>query len=126
MQDEQSPAAKQARLTMAINGVEFALDLDDTPAAQAFAELLPLSAEMSELNGNEKYLYLDESLPTDPYRPQTIEAGDVMLYGDDCLVVFYETFPTSYSYTRIGRLTSVEGLAEAAGPGSASVEFSKV
>lgn len=118
LQEEQ-----ETPMTATINGTEFALVLEDTPAAQAFCNLLPLEVEMAELNGNEKYVYLDESLPTDPRCPQTIEAGDVMLYGDRCLVVFYESFATSYSYTPIGHLADPEGLAAAAGPGSAMVTF---
>lgn len=111
------------RATMTVNGTAFDLELDSSPTAQAFAELLPLRVEMAELNGNEKYVYLDAPLPADPRCPQTIEAGDVMLYGDSCLVVFYESFSTSYSYTRIGRLTDASGLAQAAGTGGTTVAF---
>lgn len=36
---------------------------------------------MNELNGNEKYFYLDSSLPVNPYSPNTIGKGDIMLFG---------------------------------------------
>lgn len=41
--------------------------------------LIHMELEMNELNGNEKYFYLDESLPVNPYSPKTIEKGDIML-----------------------------------------------
>jgi hypothetical protein len=85
--------------------------------------LLPTTFEMSDLNGNEKHVTLPRALPTNAMRPGTIRAGDVMLYGSDTLVVFYETFSSSYSYTRIGRVTGGDEFARALGPGSVRVTF---
>ena len=65
---------------------------------------------MEELNGNEKYIYLDETYPTNSYNPKHINKGDVMLYGDNCLVIFYKSFDTSYSYTKIGHIDNLEEL----------------
>ena len=65
---------------------------------------------MEELNGNEKYIYLDETYPTNSYDPKHINKGDVMLYGDNCLVIFYKSFDTSYSYTKIGHIDNLEEL----------------
>ncbi len=45
-----------------------------------------------DLNGNEKHDRLPRSLPSNAAGPGTIRAGDVLLYGNDTLVVFYETF----------------------------------
>lgn len=100
-----------------------AVTLDDNPTARAFAQMLPLSLDMPDLNDNEKHARLPRTLPTDATRPGTIRSGDVMLYGSDTLVVFYRTFASPYSYTRIGRVTQVEGLAEALGPGTARIRF---
>ena len=101
----------------------FAVALEDNPTAQAFAQMLPLTLDMPDLNDNEKHVRLPRSLPTNAVRPGTIRTGDVMLYGSDTLVVFYKTFPSSYSYTRIGRVTQVDGLVEALGAGSQRISF---
>ncbi len=112
-------------ITLTINGTSFAVTLEDNEAARAFAARLPLTLDMSELNGNEKYFYLDDSLPTASYRPGTIRTGDLMLYGSSCVVLFYQTFTSGYSYTRLGRVTNPEGLAAALGSGDVRVSFTK-
>ena len=33
-----------------------------------------------------------------------------MLYGNNCLVVFYKSFNTSYSYTKIGHIENLSDL----------------
>ncbi|WP_288156798.1 cyclophilin-like fold protein [uncultured Sharpea sp.] len=70
---------------------------------------LPLAMTMKDLNGNEKYHYIQKHLPTEPEFIEKIEAGDFMLFGDNCLVFFYKSFPTHYSYTKLGRIEDVEG-----------------
>ena len=47
-----------------------------------------------------------------------------MLYSGDCVVLFYGT-AGGYSYTRIGKIADVSGLAAALGTGSVSVKFEK-
>ena len=66
---------------------------------------------------------MDESLPTSSQRVGQIRTGDLMLYGSDCLVLFYESFQTAYSYTTLGRVENAEGLAAALGTGDVEVTF---
>jgi hypothetical protein len=120
-----SAATRQepARMQMAIGDRRFTVVLADTDAARAFAARLPLTLDMAELNGNEKHADIHPALPVDARRPGTIHAGDVMLYGANTIVVFYKTFPSSYRYTRLGRVQDIAGLVEALGPGDAQVVF---
>ena len=46
-------------------------------------------------------------------------------FADNTLVVFYETFESPYSYTRIGRIDNPTGLARVLGPGEVRVSFSR-
>lgn len=112
------------KIIIRVNGREYQASLESNATAEAFAAMLPLTLDMSELNGNEKYHYLENSLPSTGDYTGTIHAGDIMLYGSDCLVLFYETFSTSYSYTKIGHIDNPSGLAGTLGSGSISIEFS--
>ncbi|WP_346341894.1 MULTISPECIES: cyclophilin-like fold protein [Bacteroidaceae] len=40
-----------------------------------------------------------------------------------CIVLFYETFSSGYSHTRLGQIDNPEGLAAALGDGYVSVRF---
>ena len=116
---------EESRVWMSAGETRFAITLTDNAAARAFAALLPLTLDMSELNGNEKHASLPKALPANPSRPGTIRNGDLMLYGADTLVVFYSTFDSSYSYTRLGRVNDRAGLAQALGRRGVRVVFSK-
>ena len=93
-----------------LNGQKLKINLEDNSTTSALIKLLPLSLSMNDLNDNEKYVYLDESLPTNTFSPKHIESGDVMLYGDNCLVIFYKSFSTNYDYTKIGHIDNLPNL----------------
>lgn len=121
---EESPTASKMRVI--VGDKVFKASLVDNATTEYLVDLLPLTMTMSELNGNEKYYYLSDVLPKDATNPGTIHAGDIMLYGNSCVVLFYKTFNTSYSYTRIGAIDDPTGLAEALGSGSVEVRFEMV
>jgi hypothetical protein len=121
-----APASKkESRMWMTVGERRFAITLADNAASRAFAAQLPLTLDMSELNGNEKHGELPKALPSNASRPGTIRNGDLMLYGTDTLVIFYATFNSSYSYTRLGRVDDPAGLAQALGPRGVRVVFSE-
>jgi len=110
-------------ITFIVNDKKFNIELEDNATAKAFVETLPTTLSMSDLNHNEKYCYLSEDLPTHEQNIENIQTGDVMLFGNNCLVIFYESFPTSYKYTRIGKITAVSNLKEILGNGRVEISF---
>ena len=101
---------KMAKIYASLNNEKLEINLEENSTTSTLVKLLPLDITMNDLNKNEKYAYLDESLPTNTYSPKHIEAGDVMLFGDNCLVIFYESFDTSYSYSKIGHINNLPSL----------------
>ena len=113
---------KAEDMKLIVGGKTFTVRLENNETVQALKAQLPLDLEMTERNGNEKYYYYS-TLPTSATRPGTIRAGDIMLFQSNTLVIFYDTFESDYSYTRIGSVTDPEGLAEALGSGDVRVEW---
>lgn len=111
------------KIKITVNSQTFTATLLDNNSAKAFKKMLPLTINMIELNGNEKYYDLLNSIPTDASNPGTINNGDLMLYGSKTLVLFYKTFSTSYSYTKLGRIDDVAGLESALGSGNVTITF---
>jgi hypothetical protein len=111
------------KMIVTIGSAVFTAILTDNATTAALREILPLAITMEELNGNEKFYYFPGTLPSDASPGGNIQPGDLMLYGNNCLVLFYKGFSTSYSYTRIGHIDNVSGLAAALGTGNAMVRF---
>ena len=109
-------------IELLIGNAHFSAMLYENEAARAFAERLPMKLRMSDLNGNEKYHYMSTPIPTcEAYYP-TIPAGELMLFDDKCVVLFYGS-AGGFDYTPLGRLLNISGLHEALGTGDVSITF---
>ena len=113
------------QIQVTINDTPFTATIEDAAAGPELLARMPLPLSMEELHGNEKYCYTGDSFGGEMYVPDTIEAGDLMVFGSDCLVLFYETFANDgWSYAHVGKIDDPSGLAAACGSGTATVTFS--
>ena len=117
--------ASAVTIKLNISQQEYTAVLEDNPAVRQLMSKLPLTLEMEELNGNEKYYQFAESFPAADEDIGQIHAGDIMLVAGHYVVIFYKDFPSQYRYTRLGHIDNPQGLAEALGPGKAVVSFQK-
>ena len=111
------------KMKITIGTTAFTATLYNNPTVTAFKTRLPMTINMSDLNANEKYFDLPNSLPANASNPGTIQAGDLMLYGSNTLVLFYKSFSTSFNYTRLARIDNPSGLAAALGSDNVTVKF---
>ena len=118
-----SAMSKPTTLKISIGSQVFYASLEASESAAALVNQLPFSLSMVELNGNEKYAELKQALPTQAESVGKIQAGDLLLFGNNVLVLFYESFSTPYRYTRIGKVRDITGLSKALGTGNCQVKF---
>lgn len=123
--ESESPDEPQEERVMNIQIGEqtFQAVLYENESTKALQEKLPMTIRMDEMNGNEKYYFMDENIPSASETVGSIQAGDIMLFGSNCLVLFFEDFQTSYTYTRLGYVRNVPEFVSALGLGSVEVTF---
>lgn len=107
-----------------VGGEIFSASFADNSGAQALKELLAsgdITIQMSDYGGFEKVGSLGQSLPTENSQTTT-QAGDIVLYQGNQIVIFYGS--NSWSYTRLGKIDDLTGWEEALGTGDIGVTFS--
>lgn len=102
-----TPIDMQDEVKITINNIEYILKLEKNETSFDIISMLPMNLEMDDLNNNEKYIYLSSSLNSDGNYTGSIKKGDVMLYQNNCLVIFYKDFNTNYYYTKIGHIDNL-------------------
>lgn len=114
---------EEIKINLTLNNKTFSATLENNVTTKELVSMFPMTLNMSELNSNEKYNYLDTDLTTNASRQSRINAGDIKLFGSNCLVVFYESFNTSYSYTNLGKVDDANGFVKELGNGSVTITF---
>jgi len=122
-QNNNNNNSMSSKIKMKIGSSTFTATIIDNATSTAFKAMLPVTVNMTELNGNEKYYRFPTNLPVNASNPDNIHTGDLMIWGSNTLVLFYKTFPTPYSYTKLGRIDDTSGLAAAVGSGNVTVSF---
>lgn len=92
-------------LQMTLGDTPVAVAWEDNDATAALIELCreqPLTIRMSMYGGFEQIGSIGAYLPQDDVQTTT-EAGDIVLYSGNQMVVFYGS--NSWSYTRLGHIT---------------------
>lgn len=118
--------AQNMKMRITIGDKNFTALLEKSNAAEELVKLLPMEILMNEHNGNEKFFNLSKSISGKASIPRKIEPGEIMIWGSNTLVLFYESLYPSYSYIRIGKIDDIEGLSKAVGRGRVRVKFELV
>lgn len=114
---------EEIKINLIVNNKTFSATLENNETTRALTSMFPMALNMSDLHSNEKYNYLNSSLTTNSSVPRMINAGDIKLYGNNCLVVFYDDFRNSYSYTNLGKVDNVDEFIVELGSGSVNIRF---
>lgn len=112
------------KMTLQIGNSSFTATLENNAAVDAFVEMMrnaPVIISMSDYSGFEKVGSLGTSLPADD-RQTTTHAGDIVLYNENQIVIFYGS--NSWSYTKLGTIDDLSGWEDALGSSDVTVAFS--
>ena len=124
--DETEENTIMETLTMKIDGKKVTVDWEENESIAALTELVkdkPLTVQTSMYGGFEQVGSIGTSLPRNDAQTTT-QAGDIVLYSGNQIVVFYGT--NSWAYTRLGHITdkTAEQMEKLLGNGNVTIEFS--
>ena len=113
----------ESMLQMTIGETLVDVEWEDNGSVEALKELCqegPLTIRMSMYGGFEQVGSIGQSLPRDDTQTTT-QAGDIILYSGDQIVVFYGS--NSWAYTRLGHITdkSAQEMGELLGNGDVTI-----
>ncbi len=115
---------KVANMNVQVGDVVFSATLEENETVSALVEMMresPVVIQMSDYSGFEKVGPLGTSLPVNNSQTTT-QAGDIVLYNGNQIVIFYGS--NSWSYTRLGHIDDLTGWEDALGSGDVTVIFS--
>ena len=125
---ESAVQEESMEMKLFIGDEEVMVDWENNDAVAALKEEVrkqPLVIDMSMYDDFEQVGELGISLPTSDKQIET-EAGDIMLYAGDNIVVFYGS--NTWAYTPLGKITdkSPEEMAELLGQGDVTITIKMV
>lgn len=110
------------KFQLEVGGRTFEGTFGTTEGAQELANRLPLTFDMTDLSGNEKYYKTGQDFPGSDEYPEELHAGEVWIFAGDYIVLFYEDHVNpGYYYQYAGSLDDPTGLADAVGTGNVQV-----
>ena len=114
-------------MKMTIGDTEVSVEWEENESVEALMELAgkePLTIQMSMYGGFEQVGSIGTSLPRND-KQTTTNAGDIVLYSGDQIVVFYGS--NSWSYTRLGHISdkSEQELVELLGSGDVTITIER-
>ncbi len=126
--EENGLESEEMSILMKIGDEAVTIEWEDNESVAALAEILreqPMSIQMSMYGGFEQVGSFGTSLPRDD-KQTTTQAGDIVLYSGNQMVVFYGS--NSWAYTRLGRITdkSAGELKEMLGGGDVTITLELV
>lgn len=116
---------KTNSMNITIGDTTLTATLADNSSAKALAEALskaPITIEMQDYGNMEKVGPLGRTFPRNDERI-TAEAGDIILYQGNALVIYYA--PNTWSFTRLGKIDhlTAQELKKILGDGQLTVSL---
>lgn len=121
--EEETGEQTEMKMNVQVGDYTFTATLENNTAVEELVDMMkegPVTINMDDYSGFEKVGSLGRSL-TASNSQTTTDAGDIVLYNGNNIVMFYGT--NSWSYTRIGKIDDLTDWNKALGSGSITAVF---
>ena len=121
--EEETGEQTEMKMNVQVGDYTFTATLENNTAVDELVEMMkegPVTISMGDYSGFEKVGSLGRNLTTSNSQTTT-DAGDIVLYNGNNIVMFYGS--NSWSYTKIGKIDDLTDWEKALGSGSITAVF---
>lgn len=102
-----------------VNNNDFTIQMNDTPTGRSLVSMIPSSSmrlpTSYDRDGILKYYDMAREVESDPEEISSVSAGELLLDGNDRLLLYYKDTDLSGEYTRVGKIENADNLADVLG-----------
>lgn len=109
-------------INVSIGGESYTAITQVSYASQNFISNIPVSIEMKDEGSNKKQGCTYFKFSGDTVRAKEVKRGDILLYGDSCIVIATADFKGGSKYKKIGHINNMGDLPS----GTQTVSFSPI
>ena len=109
-QNEADNVGELADISIKMGTKSYKAKSTSTKTTQSFLESLPVTIQMNDVDGNQKYGCMYYKIANESAKTNKVKKGDVLLSGESCVISAYEDFKTINKYVVLGHIDNFDDV----------------
>jgi hypothetical protein len=109
-QNEANSVGELVDMNVKIEGKSYKAKSTSTVTTKTFIENLPLTLQMNDVDGNQKYGCMYYKVANESTKTNKVKKGDILLSGESCVIIAYADFKSINKYVVLGHIDNFDNV----------------